>query len=349
MELEQEDGNSIPIEAGSPTLIGRDLGLVFGSSSSDRFISRHHVSLQFLDNRDDKVDASDQAEELLLSFEVVGKNPVLVCGKDGEGKRIYRKSEKGVLKAGDRISLSIRNPNFLFVKRREGRKGEVESSVLEALARRERRTRQRRKEAEERANLVEVGGETEVAAWEGSGLGIGSLDVSEIDPVKEFGFLVNGHEFDRYPRHKIRPFKDWNWFLEDPRGVSNEYDEEDDAFGAMTGKHQKKKKGGDNDDEDWDGENQDVNTLAANPGSAKRPRYSTRSKDSKKQLVNIPGHKKLVIKGFNGGQKEVGNEDDETLGGFIVGDDDVEEEEEIAEEETEEEEEEGDDEESDVD
>ncbi|KAH0451726.1 hypothetical protein IEQ34_019025 [Dendrobium chrysotoxum] len=62
----------------------------------------------------------------------------------------------------------------------------------------------------------------------------------------------------------------------------------------------KKKKGGDNDYQDWSGENEDVNTLAAKPGSAKRQRHSTRSKDPKKQRVNIPGHKKLVNKGFNG-------------------------------------------------
>lgn len=184
MELEQEDGNSIPIEFGSPTFIGRELGLGFGPSSNDRSISRRHVSLQFLDTSGDKVDTNDHADDLLLSFEVVGKNPILVCSKSGEGKKIYRRSEKGVLKAGDHISLSINSPNFFFVKRRDGREGEVDNSLLDALARRERRTQQRRKEAGERAKLEEVGGENEDVVLGSSGLEIGWLDISEIDPVK---------------------------------------------------------------------------------------------------------------------------------------------------------------------
>uniref|UniRef100_A0A453SCY7 Uncharacterized protein n=1 Tax=Aegilops tauschii subsp. strangulata TaxID=200361 RepID=A0A453SCY7_AEGTS len=33
----------------------------------------------------------------------------------------------------------------------------------------------------------------------------------------EFGFLSMGHEFDNYPKGRIRPPKDWNWFLEEIR------------------------------------------------------------------------------------------------------------------------------------
>ncbi|XP_020573845.1 uncharacterized protein LOC110020180 [Phalaenopsis equestris] len=310
------------------------------TASSDRSISRYQVSLQYLDTRADNLDTNNHAEEPLLSFEVVGKNPILVCSGDGEGKRIYRKAEKGVLKAGDRISLSIKNPNFFFVRRREGRKGEVESSVLDALARRERRTQLRRKEEEEREKLEEVGGKNEMV-WEDSGLEIGSLDISKIDPVKEFGFLVRGHEFDHYPRRKIRPFTRWSWFLEDPRCVTDEDDDEDALRTSLKVKHRKKKKGGDENDEDWAEENEDLSIFAAKHGSSKRPSYSTRSKEPKKPHTNIRDGNKSLKKGFKDEQEELVNEDDETLGGFIVSDDDIEDEEEgeVLGEETEEEEE----------
>lgn len=155
---------------------------------------------------------------------------------------------------------------------------------------------------------------------------------------------MRGHEFDRYPRYKIRPFKDWNWFLEGPRGANNKDDEEDEAFGtSLKGKHQKRKKGVDDNDEDWTGEDEDLSTLTAKPGSTKRPIYSTRSKDPKKPRANIQISNKPAKKAFNGQPEKLDSEDDETLGGFIVDDDDIEEE--VFEEETEEEEEEGGDEE----
>ncbi|PWA66249.1 hypothetical protein CTI12_AA321370 [Artemisia annua] len=37
-------------------------------------------------------------------------------------------------------------------------------------------------------------------------------DVSDFDdPVKEFGFVVMGHEFDHYPKKMIRDIRNWDW------------------------------------------------------------------------------------------------------------------------------------------
>ncbi|KAI9109338.1 hypothetical protein K1719_019682 [Acacia pycnantha] len=49
-----------------------------------------------------------------------------------------------------------------------------------------------------------------------NGLDIEDIDVSGIDPVKVFGFVVMGREFDHYPKNMIRNVKSWNWFLEEP-------------------------------------------------------------------------------------------------------------------------------------
>lgn len=349
MELEQ-NGNSIPIDLSSTTFVGRgDLGLISGSSSSDRTVSRQHVSLQLRHTSDDMINTDDSAQELLLSFEVIGKNPISVISEDAERSRVYKKSAKGVLKPGDLISLSINKPNYLSLKRRGGGggDGEVDSSVLDAVKRRERRTQQRRSEAEE----GDVGVDDDVV-WEGCSAEIGSLDVTEVDPVKEFGFLERGHEFDRYPRHKIRHFKDWKWFLEDTRAVSSEDDEEDGTIKLKgKNKHHKNKKRGEDDDEEWAVESEEECNLAAKAGSAKRSTLSTRSKDLKKPRIDVRDSKKTAEKKIDSGEEDVDNEEDETLGGFIVGDDDVEEEEEeeeVLEEETEEQDDDEDDEESDV-
>ncbi|KAK8970086.1 hypothetical protein KSP40_PGU012897 [Platanthera guangdongensis] len=343
VENVEENGRAPPM--GKFVLI--DLGFSLGSSSSDRTISRRHISFQFLHTGDDTVDTDDDsARQLLLSFEVIGKNPISVLSKDAERNRVYKKSEKGVLNAGDLISLSIKKPNYFSVKRSEGKNEEVDSSVLDAVKRREKRTRQRRREAEEREKSEEAAGEDDDVVWEGSNAEIGSSDVSEIDPVKEFGFLERGREFDRYPMHKIRHFKDWNWFLEDTRVVSSEDDEEEDETSIikLKGKNKLHKniKRGEEDDEEWIVEKEEEGNLAAKAGSAKRSILSTRSKDPKKPRNDVRDSKKAAEKKFNSRGEVVDDEEDETLGGFIVGDDDVEEEEEeedVLEEESEEDEE----------
>ncbi|KAG0491830.1 hypothetical protein HPP92_005228 [Vanilla planifolia] len=334
MELEVEGGNSIPIGIGSPTIIGRLLGLDLGPSSSDRTISRRHLSLHALSPGSDEADINGPAT-VLLQFEVIGKNPILVFSSDGTSKRVFGKTEKGTLKAGDRVSLSIKSPRFFVVKRKEERKARVEDSVLDAVQRRERRTQQRRKGLDARARSGGADEGYDEVLGEETDVEIDPSEISLIDPVKELGFLVKGHEFDRYPKNKIRPFEDWNWFLEELRGESSDSDEDDGGAIKSKGMHQKTKRGSENDDEEWMGQGEHQEFLAKEAVSIKRPRYSTRSKNPKKSCNNLQGRKK----DFN-----VVDADDETLGGFIVDDDEEDVDEEEAEVEEEEEEEEEDDE-----
>lgn len=145
----------------------------------------------------------------------------------------------------------------------------------------------------------------------------------------EFGFLVKGREFDGYPRQKIRPFKDWNFFLEEKRVGSDDDDDEaeEEGEGAVgegvskgekdgrTKKRKGKKK--ENEDDNWTGESEDEKETVAKLRSGKRQRYSTRSKDRKisqgNELDTRPKSNKVHI-------AEKDDDEDETLGGFIADD-----------------------------
>ncbi|XP_042419022.1 uncharacterized protein DDB_G0283697 [Zingiber officinale] len=310
MEIESEDGATIPIERDSSTEIGRRPGLLGlrRPSPPDCTVSRRHLSLRLV--------GGDSEDGPRVLFEVIGRNPVVVCGCGGR-PRVYRKSEKGELRDGDRLSLSLKNLSFWVLRRRGAAPGAVDQKVVDAVARREKRTSERKKN--ERKSVIEaIGAEEEDLEHE-----LAALDASQIDPVKEFGFLVKGHEFDRFPRHKIRSVKDWNWFLD--------RDDDDDEHEGIRRNRSlgKKKKGDDCEDEEW-ADVEDVVEMR----NAIRPMYSTRSNRAKKPKKHE--------------QEEEEEEDDddhddddeeETLGGFIVDDggDDEEDEGELEEEEEEEE------------
>ncbi|KAJ4789099.1 hypothetical protein LUZ62_040345 [Rhynchospora pubera] len=314
MELQsEENGEKMSIDHKGTTL-GRS------NCSSDPSVSRRHVSLT-------------PTSESTLSFEVIGKNPVLVLTNGC--KKVCRRGEKGEIREGDRLSLSIQRPSLWVVKR------EVERSVLEAVKRRERRTMERRREREEREKEqlreeVEVNEDNFDLEFDLEG-----LDLSNIDPVEEFGFLVIGHEFDKYPNGKIRPMKNWNWYLDTPKENTDNSDTELDDFTheASTSKSKSstgsKKRGKDGaEDEDWTGESdEEKDLIAKNSTSLKRSKYATRSKGSKKPRKETVKDEEDI-----GIQDEEIDEDDETLGGFIVTGE--EEEEEINNEEDDEEEEE---------
>lgn len=136
----------------------------------------------------------------------------------------------------------------------------------------------------------------------------------------EFGFLSMGHEFDNYPKGRICPPKDWNWFLEE---VRKGYDDEDDEGGTLKSRGANKKNEGQREDEDWIGESEDDKDSLSRGSSVKRSKYVTRSKEPKK-----PRKEKTETKDKNknsGDEKDEGDEDDEedeTLGGFIVNEED---------------------------
>ncbi|XP_058068877.1 uncharacterized protein LOC131218210 [Magnolia sinica] len=340
MELESEDGWKIPITIRKDSKI--ELGRGIGFPTDDRTVSRRHVSLQLHAAAPKE---SDPDGENMVFFEVIGKNPICVFSSSGAANRVFRNSEKGEMKVGDRLSISLRKPVFFTLKKRgsEVEEDEEEERILKAVERRKKRTLERKEEEEKRVSLKEEGFHgTNGDGEDGVGdLEIGLLNISQVDPVKEFGFLLVGQEFNRYPGQKIRDIKDWDWFLEEPSENSEDGEiiDEEIPKGRKVGR--RKKKGEGNNDEDWMGESEDEKVLISKLKSAKRPKFSiTRSKDEQKPCKDTLGGKTSMPQKTNGADKDA---DDDNLGGFIVDDDDLEEEEEHDDDIDEEEEEEYDD------
>ncbi|CAK8535936.1 unnamed protein product [Lathyrus sativus] len=165
---------------------------------------------------------------------------------------------------------------------------------------------------------------------------IDQLDLSQIDPVKEFGFLGMGHEFDLYPKGMIQNVENWKWFLEEPSKESEDDDEDD--FEGMRKTKGKRKVFKDDEDDEWTGDSEDDKDLVAKTGKGKKPLYSTRSKDK-------GGAKRKKTSSLDKNVEEEeeddddDNDDDETLGGFIVTDEEDGEEEQDSDEDEEEEDE----------
>ncbi|XP_077216965.1 SMAD/FHA domain-containing protein [Tasmannia lanceolata] len=323
MELEGEDGSKLIIKEGFKKEIGRGLGF----SSKDQTVSRIHIVLELQGSVQEEQRESNPDGEILVYYEVIGKNPIWVFSKSCGEKRVFRKLDKGVLRVGDQFSLSLQKPYFFTLKKGgfEGGNKEEEERVLNAVERRKRRTLER-KEEEERQNreiFCDLGFED---------LGFESLDVSQMDPVREFGFLVMGQEFNHYPKQKIRDMKDWDWFLEDQRENSKDDEASEEEMPKGRKGERRKNKGEDNDDDDWTGDSEDDKVLVAKFRSAKRPKYSmTRSKDTEKTSKNSQGRKKSMhpkTVRANEDEHDDEDEDEDYLGGFIVNDDDLGEEEE---------------------
>ncbi|PWA73663.1 hypothetical protein CTI12_AA259480 [Artemisia annua] len=59
-----------------------------------------------------------------------------------------------------------------------------------------------------------LGGEIdEIGSLGGESESLGGGDVTDVDvddPVKEFGFVVMGHEFDNYPKRMIQDIRNWD-------------------------------------------------------------------------------------------------------------------------------------------
>ncbi|XP_062024871.1 transcription elongation factor SPT6 [Rosa rugosa] len=292
MEIEVEDRSKLVVEKGQKAVFGRGNGF----NTTDRTVSRRHVLFEL-----QHINATQT--EPRISFEVLGRNPVWVRSqKDGE-VRVFRRSEKGELAAGDWLCVSGKRPIW-FKVRNVGVEEEVKR-VLES-------------ESEMAEGLLNG------SEWEG-------VDVSGIDPVKEFGFVVMGNEFDQYPKQMICDVKNWNWFLEEPR---KESDDDEYEGKERRGGRRKRKKGEENDNEEWTGDGEADEELVAKLRKVNKPKYSTRSKAHSEPQKKAKGSKHSDQKktaavdeeGIKDDDKDE-DEDDETLGGFIVGEDDLEEEE----------------------
>ncbi|XP_038898830.1 protein PIF [Benincasa hispida] len=215
--------------------------------------------------------------EPTVSFEVIGRNPIWVrSSKNGE-IRTFRRSEKGEMALGESFCVGSQEPIWF---------------ELNKIA-----------EFEERKQFFSRSSDSV------------DIDVSGIDPVKEFGFLAMGHEFECYGNRVIRDPKKWDWFLDEPRKDSD--DDEDYGRKKKRGVKGKRKKGANSDDEDWTDENEDAVEMITKTKKFRRPKYSTRSKDRHK----TPNDQKKAARSNKDYDEEVEeDEDDETLGGFIVDD-----------------------------
>uniref|UniRef100_A0A0D9WRB4 FHA domain-containing protein n=1 Tax=Leersia perrieri TaxID=77586 RepID=A0A0D9WRB4_9ORYZ len=336
LELEAAGGGSsrppVSLSVESPSAVfGRgDL------AAADRTVSRRHVSLRLLGG------GGGGDEPPRVAFEVVGRNPVVVRTGEGGGgsSRVYRRGEAGELRDGDALALSLRAPppsSFWAVQRqRRSEGGEVDAEVMDAVARRERRTRERKErerraaeeEEEEEAMEVTADEEDEAEAASGGDLdaeaGDPELDLANIDPVQEFGFLSTGHEFDNYTKGRIRPPKDWNWFLEEvQKGSDDEDDVVSKGLGKLKGRGTNKKNEVHRVDEDWTGESEDEKDTLSRGPSVKRSKYATRSKEPKKPRKEKPEIKEESKNvGDELDEEDEEDEEDETLGGFIVNEED---------------------------
>ncbi|KAG2305687.1 hypothetical protein Bca52824_025435 [Brassica carinata] len=142
--------------------------------------------------------------------------------------------------------------------------------------------------------------------------GESGLDCIDSDPVKEFGFLVIGKEFDQYPKSRIRDVKQWEWFLEDSTKGNSDDDDEDD--GDKKGRK---------------GLNKELIVKSKRVVSPTRDVnyrvYSTRSKKTKKDVNASSSSSSSRAQTKQRGSVDIDEEDeDETLGGFIVSDEEAE-------------------------
>ncbi|KAE8689896.1 serine/threonine-protein phosphatase 7 long form-like protein [Hibiscus syriacus] len=294
MEIEGAYGSKLALKPGLKTIFGRGLGF----NNGDRTVSRRHVELE-LETPVDKTGGTQN--DPMVSFEVIGKNPVWVRSRTNGEIKVYKSSDKGQLENGDWFCVSGRIPVWFVVKKIEENEKQEEDRDL------------------------------------GSGSGAESVDVEHIDPVKEFGFLVIGHEFDQYPNQRIPNIKNWDWFLEERVKGSDHEDDEDEAFDGRRKSQGRKRKEGENADDDWTGESEgDIEEVALTGRKVRRGNYSTRSKDRDKSKKDGGKRRNYApTKSVAAGEEGGVDDDDETLGGFIVEDDDaeVEEESELDEEE----------------
>ncbi|KAK3018691.1 hypothetical protein RJ639_003122 [Escallonia herrerae] len=314
MEIRGKDGPKALLNEGSRTEFGRGLVL----DSNDRTVSRRHISLQ--------LHSSDLKDGTRAVFEVIGKNPIWVHNHGSGEIRVYKRFERGEMEDGDAFCLSAKKAIWFTVKKIDST-GEIKGSV----------TRELGVENELADSLQSSHGLEEFEE-----LQLESVDVSHIDPVKEFGFIVLGKEFDSYPKKMIRDPENWDWFLEE-HGENSE-DEEAGKKERRKGGRRKRKKGEGVDDDEWTGDSEEDKELTTSLRKAQRSKYSTRSKDRYKTIKDTRTNRKSRQKKSTPAKdsdidddEEGGDEDDDTLGGFIVDDeeDEVENEEDEYEEEEE--------------
>ncbi|TXG68588.1 hypothetical protein EZV62_003523 [Acer yangbiense] len=236
---------------------------------------------------------------------IVSRRHVLFSLKESDSDSVTRTEP--------RVRFEVIGKNPIWVRSREG--GEV-------------RVFRRREKGEVAAgDWLCVSGQSPV--WFALKRNVFGEEKEESEIVEpKFGFLVIGHEFDHYPKQRIRDIRNWDWFLEEPRKDSDEDDEVSDKR-KKGGRRRKRGKDEGNDDGDWTGESEEDKEVIAKVRKVQRLKYSTRSKDGDNPQKGTKHSSSSVQKNavsVMGEESE--DEEDPTLGGFIVEDDNAEGEEE---------------------
>lgn len=272
-----ENAVAVFIDRGSKTVLGR--GRNTPPSFTDSTVSRSQVALE-LQNTSDRV-----------SVEVLGTNPICIlrCGAGAEAEsspEFLRKGESTFVEAGDKFSLSVKNPHFFTLKRK-----------------------QRIERAVERKHI------------QGIDFSLDPSDLSRINPFAEFGFLVEGSEFEQFGKRCKNDVNQWDWHLinESEKSTDDENISEDGKRNGSRRKYKKKKEAkATEEDVDWTGEseeeNEQLNKLKIRTNS--RP-FKTRSKSSRRDATSNAS--KLVVSKRVQLDDSI-DDDDDTLGGFIVDD-----------------------------
>ncbi|KAI7750670.1 hypothetical protein M8C21_029514 [Ambrosia artemisiifolia] len=277
MEMESKNGLKIRLKE------NHDLGRrELGFDSSDRTVSRCHVSFNLEEN-----DGT-----MVVSFQVKGKNPIWVRDSSTHNITVYKCSQHGQLKIGDSFCVSSKDPVWFHLNR-------ITSEH----------------EDEDESNRYEE-------AFGGDISGVDhqefeTSDIPDIDPVKEFNFIVMGHEFDCYSKKLVSDIRNWNWFLEEPN-------EDSDEEGKKKSRN-KRKKGGRRDDDDddiWTGESEEDVELVKKLRNDPKPKKGAGVGAGASKSAKDDAKRKAASDEVEEDDDE-DVEGDETLGGFIVDDEDI--------------------------
>eukprot|EP00250_Pteridium_aquilinum_P002810 c13033_g1_i1 orf=380-1813(-) len=207
---------------------------------------------------------------------------------------------------------------------------EEEAGIAQAVARRQRRALERRQQQEQKLQYGMPGPvkETENVCsvqHEVQELEDSFVKTESIDPVKEFGFLVEGSEFEQY-KNSHKAGGRWVW---PPAKLPAESisDEDDEDKQEKHTRSSRRKVRTEEDDEEWRGDDQEeVVSLARTKKHKAGAKVNLRSHEPSSSK-----NRKTAVKKESGssgmakdGSEETEDEADETLGGFIVSDEEEE-------------------------
>lgn len=200
-----------------------------------------------------------------------------------------------------------------------------EVGIAQAVARRQKRALERR---QQQAHMLPGGQAREVEDISDAQQGAHEADdvvikTENIDPVKDFGFLVEGSEFDQYKNRCQSVGGRWIW----PPPTSSAKSPRDDDIEDRHTKKRGRKKTREEDDDEWGGDDQEEEVAIASATKRKvGAKLNLRSHEpstSKNRDVSIKSKKPggRTVKNREEEEEEDEDEADETLGGFIVNND----------------------------